>query len=212
MLNDSIYSPRHCPFISASAFSNGFAHMHSLLVCSRHAFSVSIVPVVWVWSRSEDHKCAGSHYRLRPGVCGAVAPSHVVTQRFLCDVRHRSDCSSGRSLKSFILKSMLTGDDMMETGLLNWLCPLSPTCLSLPRLFVPSLFAFYLFFFFFFQPPPSFSPHRLDVSSTRCQIISQQTLRCVTEDWSCISLDDTSSASPPLSADNIKYGQAFLIT
>lgn len=32
---------------------------------------------------------------------------------------HRSDCSSGRSLKRFILKSMLTGDDMMETGLLN---------------------------------------------------------------------------------------------
>ena len=47
--------------------------------------------------------------------------------------------------------------------------------------------------------PTSFSTHRLDVSSTRCQIISQQTLRCVTEDWSCISLDDTSSASPPLS-------------
>lgn len=53
---------------------------------------------------------------------------------------HRSDSSSGWSLKSFILKSMLTGDDMMETGPLNWLCALSPLSLSpLPHLFVPSL-------------------------------------------------------------------------
>ena len=36
------------------------------------------------------------------------------------------------SLKSFILKSTLTGDDMMEMGPLNWLCPLS--LLSLSRL------------------------------------------------------------------------------
>lgn len=51
---------------------------------------------------------------------------------------------------------MLTGDDMMETGLLNWLCPLSLFALPLtlplpsfsfsllPRLFVPSLSAFYV--------------------------------------------------------------------
>lgn len=117
---------------------------------------------------------------------------------------HRSDCSSGRSLKSFILKSMLTGDDMMETRLLNWLCPLSPFALPLllpspsfsllPCLFVPSLFAFYVLRLFFSLLLYS---HCLDVSSTRCQIISQQTLRCVTGDWSCIPQDDTPPHPPP---------------
>lgn len=68
--------------------------------------------------------------------------------------------------------------------------PLCPITLCLLSLLPPSPASFFL---------PSFSTHRLDVSSTRCQIISQQTLRCVTEDRSCISLDDTSSASlsPP---------------
>lgn len=90
------------------------------------------------------------------------------------------------------------------------MCSLSPLSLSPPSPLCPiTLSAFYLFslhpplpLFFFFPPPPrSFSTHRLDVSSTRCQIISQQTLRCVTEDWSCISLDDT--PPPPPSAPSL---------
>lgn len=98
---------------------------------------------------------------------------------------------------------MLTGDDMMEMGMLNWLCPLSSSTLHrLP--FYPSLLLLPLFL-------PSILPHPSDAPNTRCQIISQQTLHCVTENSSCISLDDTFHPSlppTPLLTD-IKYQQAF---
>lgn len=62
---------------------------------------------------------------------------------------------------------MLTGDDMMETGLVNWLCPLSPFTFLLALLLLPESLsslaslshhsAFHL----------SFSPRLLFFSSTR---------------------------------------------
>lgn len=165
--------------------------------------------------KSELGKCGMSHYKLSTGVYGGVPVTQAQTGSVVLSLTsgpplpsHRSDCSPGRSLRRFILKSPLTGDDMMETGLLNWLCPLSPftvpLALPLPlasRSFsLPPLCPIPLCLLFVLPvcPPPrsSSSTHRLDVSSTRCQIISQQTLRSVTEDWSCISPGDTSSATP----------------
>lgn len=54
---------------------------------------------------------------------------------------------------------MLTGDDIIETVPLNWLPPPPSLLFPLASFFLP-------------LPP---STHRLDVSSARCQIISQQT-------------------------------------
>lgn len=129
--------------------------------------------------------------------------------------RHRSDCSSGRSLKSFILKSVLTGDDMMETGLLNWLCPLSlsfhcPTRipsspgLSLhPLLFVPSSF--------FFTPFSLLYSSLGCVEHTMSDYFPADTALC--DRGLELYISGWHPPAPPThSADNIKYRQAFLIT
>lgn len=121
---------------------------------------------------------------------------------------HRSDCSSGKSLKSFILKSMLTGDDMMEMGLRNWLCPLSLSPFTLPlTLPLPSASLFSLLSLSHHSlpsTPPSFlfSPSLLLSSSLGCvehkmsDYFPADTALCDSGLEDCISLDDTSSASP----------------
>lgn len=111
----------------------------SLLHLSLTLFCLAAL-LVKLRNLSKCAKCPSTGSEQRSWV-GMWSQKACLRFKLLCEARlwHLPRCrcrsidqSYGRSRQRFLLKSALTGDDMMETGRLNWLCPPSP-------LFVPSL-------------------------------------------------------------------------